>query len=796
MKPFKLLTVILFFIITKPIIGQDFSSLWEGHFSYLNIIDFSSSEDVLYAASENAIFTYNYNTNELGKISTIEGLSGGMISSVYYSEANDILVVGYDTGLIDIVLSNKEVLVVIDILNKVTIPPDQKNINHFYEYDGLLYISTDYGISVYDLERLEFGDTYFIGAGGAQISVNQTTVYNGYIYAACSNGNGLVKADLQNPNLIDFSQWESIRGGNFKYIENVGEKIYAVAFNNSIVDVLVNPFTSVFQYPSLPNDMRRAGDNLIITVKSQVYIYDGQFNLIASVVNDPDSGVEFTRGITNNQNEIFIGTTGILLEGTPGKGVLKTSFASPNVFDEIHPDGPLRNNVFSIKTPPNEIWAVFGGYSRTFNFNGGLRRTGVSHYKNEEWINTPFNAIASVIQDPYYLSNIAVNPFNNNQVYIGSYWAGLIEFNDEVPTILYNEDNSTLTPFSGDLKLITTSAFDRNGALWVMNVRNERPMNKFENGQWQSYDFTSIIPVPPYDNNIGFSSLVVDNQLNKFVGTFSFGLVGFNENGNLLAFANDAEDNFPSPYVKTLAIDNNGQLWIGTEKGLRILYSPANFFTNSSVNNIVILEEGIPKELLSSQLITSIAVDGSNNKWVATSDSGLFYFSPDGQQTIFHFTKDNSPLPTNNINEVSIDPSTGRVYIATPNGLLSFSSGGTKTEDTLDQAYVYPNPVRPEYDILGSNNLNDINKGIKISNLTENVNIKITDIEGNLVAEAQSRVNQRASKANYNFAIDGGTAIWNGKNMANNIVATGVYLIFISDLDSFETKTLKVLIVR
>ena len=485
-------------------------------------------------------------------------------------------------------------------------------------------------------------------------------------------------------------------------------------------------------------------------------------------------------------------------DGKPGRGVIKTTFSTLDVFEEIHPEGPLRNNVFSIKTPSNEIWAVFGGYSRTFNFDGGIRKTGVSHYKNDEWINTPFDTIASTIENPYFLSNISINPFNNNQVFIGSYWSGLIEFNNEVPTILYNQDNSTLTPFSGNLKLITTSVFDRNGALWVMNVRTERPMNKFENGQWQSYDFTSIIPVPPLNSNIGFSSLVVDNQDNKFVGTFSFGVVGFNENGGneLLSFASGEANNFPSPYVKTLAIDNNGQLWIGTEKGLRILFNPGNFFTDPVVNNIVILEEGIPKELLSNQLITAIAVDGSNNKWVGTSDSGLFYFTPDGQETIFHFTKDNSPLPTNNINEVSIDPSTGRVYIATSNGLLSFLSGGTKPEDTLDQAFVYPNPVRPEYNILGSNNLNDINNGVKISSLTENVNIKITDIEGNLVAEAQSRVNLRSSSANYNFAIDGGTAIWNGKNMANNVVSTGVYLIFISDLDSFETKILKLLIVR
>ncbi|WP_323787263.1 two-component regulator propeller domain-containing protein [Psychroserpens sp.] len=798
MKPFRLLTVILLLIVTRPIYGQDFSSLWEGHFSYLNIIDFSSSEDVLFAASENAVFTFDYNTNEINEISTIEGLSGGKISSLYYSEVNDILVIGYDTGLIDIVLSDNEVLTVIDILNKVTIPPDTKNINHFYEHEGLLYISTDYGISVYDLERLEFGDTYFIGSGGSQITVNQTTVYDGFVYAACTDGNGIKKADLSNPNLIDFNQWEIIRSGNFKAIESVEDKIYAIGFNRAIVDVLVNPFAQIFQYPLLPIDMRSKGSNLVVTTVTTVYIYDALFNLIAVVDNDPDLGIEFTAGTINSQDEIFIGTMGIINDGKPGRGVIKSTFSNLNDFEEIHPEGPLRNNVFSIQTPSNEIWAVFGGYSRSFNFNGGIRKTGISHYKNEEWINTPFDTIASVIEEPFYLSNITVNPFDNNQVFIGSYWSGLIEFNDEVPTILYNQDNSTLTPFSGNFKLITTSTFDRNGALWVMNVRNPRPMNKFENGQWTSYDFTSIIPVPPFNSNIGFSSLVTDNQNNKFVGSFSFGVVGFNENGGTdsLSSASGEALNFPSPYVKALAIDNNGQLWIGTEKGLRILFNPANFFTNPAVNNIVILEEGIPKELLSNQLITTIAVDGSNNKWVGTSDSGLFYFSPDGQETIFHFTKDNSPLPTNNINEVSIDPSSGRVYIATPNGLLSFSSGGTKPEDTLDNAFVYPNPVRPEYNILGSNNLNDINNGVKISSLTENVNIKITDIEGNLVAEAQSRVNQRSSRANYNFAIDGGTAIWNGKNLANNVVATGVYLIFISDLDSFETKILKLLIVR
>jgi len=56
--------------------AQDFSALWEGHFSYLNIKDVAQGNNKVYAASENAVFTYDIETLELNKISTINGLSG------------------------------------------------------------------------------------------------------------------------------------------------------------------------------------------------------------------------------------------------------------------------------------------------------------------------------------------------------------------------------------------------------------------------------------------------------------------------------------------------------------------------------------------------------------------------------------------------------------------------------------------------------------------------------------------------------------------------------------------------
>ena len=204
------------------------------------------------------------------------------------------------------------------------------------------------------------------------------------------------------------------------------------------------------------------------------------------------------------------------------------------------------------------------------------------------------------------------------------------------------------------------------------------------------------------------------------------------------------------------------------------------------MSSIIIEEDGLGSELLFQQFVSSIAVDGSNNKWIGTFDTGLFYFTANGQETIYHFTKDNSPLPSNNILDLSLDSSTGVIYIATDKGLLSFFVGGSDTKDSLSNAFVYPNPVRPTFNIT--------EEKVKIKDISDNVNIKITDIEGNLVAEAQSRTNLRYK--GYNLEIDGGTAYWNGKNLANNVVASGVYLIMLTDLDNLETKILKVMVVR
>ncbi|MFD2726521.1 type IX secretion system anionic LPS delivery protein PorZ [Hyunsoonleella rubra] len=766
--------------------AQDFSALWKGHFSYFKITKvINGGENQVYGASENAVFRYDTQTREIEEITTVNGLSGDEISTIFYSDIYELLLIGYENGLIEVVLDNDDdVLSVVDILDKTTIPPSRKKINHFNALGNLAYIATDFGISVYDMERLEFGDTYLIGNGGSQIGVNQTTVFGEYIYAACSEGQGIRKGSISNPNLIDFQNWTTIINGDFLAIEATENNIYTVRSNRRIYELVNDALVERVLYGSTPVELTSVGNNYVVTTNTNVFVYDESLDLLSQV----DISVEFDArylSATLVSEDLFI--------GTQEYGILNTPISNPTTFEEIHPDGPLLNSPFSVNAQSNNVWITFGEYSIFLN-PYPLNSRGFSRFNGDAWTNTPYSDVLGA----RCLNSISINPYNNNQVFISSFFNGLLEVNDGVPSFLFDQTNSALeslisasNPDYVDIR-VGMSKFDTDGLLWTITSRITKPLKSYDpsSGNWNSYAFTGVLPDDDIAGNLGYRDMAIGPDGTKWVVSYNRGIIGFNENGGnpRVKALYKEEDNMPSDFATAVAVDRRGQVWVGTFRGLRVIFNASGFFEDDDAraSEIIIEQDGIARELLFQQLVSRIVVDGSNNKWIGTVGSGLFYLSSDGQNTIFHFTKENSPLPSNTITDISLDDTNGTLYIATDKGLVSFASGGSGTTEDFSSSHAYPNPVRPNFNIVDDK--------VKIKDIPENVNIKITDIEGNLVAEAQSRTNLRYN--GYNLEIDGGTAYWNGKNLANNVVASGVYLIMLADMDSFETKVIKLMVVR
>jgi ligand-binding sensor domain-containing protein len=272
-----------------------------------------------------------------------------------------------------------------------------------------------------------------------------------------------------------------------------------------------------------------------------------------------------------------------------------------------------------------------------------------------------------------------------------------------------------------------------------------------------------------------YSKLAIDKNDTKWVPSYrGNGLIAFNENyaNKFIRIRTGTDGNLPINDVRAVAIDNRNQVWIGTARGLRYIPSADSFISETEIESkpIIILEDDLAQELFYEQFIMDIAVDGANRKWISIAESGVYLVSPNGQETIYKFTKENSPLPSNNVNDIEIDSFTGEVFFATDKGLVSFKGTATRPSDDLSNVYAYPNPVRPGF-----------SGTVKISGLTNKAVVKITDIEGNLVYETTS---------------EGGTIEWDTTAFGKHKVASGVYMILVSAEDGIDTIVKKVMIIR
>ncbi|SHI64045.1 Two component regulator propeller [Mesonia phycicola] len=760
-------TFLLGFLFSFSISAQDYSSSWEGLYSYYNIIDTYSSNNRVFAAAQNSIFYYNNNSGEIEKISTINGISGEDISAIYYSSTYNLVLIGYETGLINVYdFDTQKDLQIIDITEKETVSPENRKINDFYEVDNKILISTNYGISVYDIEKLEFGDTYFIGSAGSQLEVSQVTVQNNTIYAA-TNGEGVKYVSLNNPNLIDFSQWLQVP--NLTTVTRItvfNDKVICVSDANILYEIEQNSASLLMNLNGNVRDIYADEDTFYILYVTKLEVYNSQLNKTYEFgINNLEFTPSFS-SVTSVGDDIFIGDA--------NQGLIHT-LSNNAVYEYLSPSGPLRNNVFNMEVIPNELWVVYGDYDVFYN-PYPLESYGASHLDNDEWINIPYEDIGAKT-----LVNIAINPDNVDQVFISSFYDGLVQIEDNEIIEVYNQNNSPIeelinngTAVANDTR-VNGIYFDNSGRLWGNVTRVLHGLFSFtpDDNSFTTVDITSAIPSPDfYSQNLGFSDLIIDNSNNIYFGSYEYGLVGYQSSTGTFSRLAGESGNLPEDYVTTVALDNNNQLWIGTARGLRVLYSPSTMFssTTAEAQEIIILDDdGVAQELLAGISIADIEVDGNNNKWIAT-ESGVFYISSNGQETIYNFTTANSPLPSNSVVDVEVDNSSGEVYIGTDKGIVVFQGSATSSQETLENVRAYPNPVRPNYSGM-----------VTIDGLIEGANVKITDIEGNLVYEEYSQ---------------GGSIQWDTRAFGKYKVASGVYLVLITSADQIETKVTKIMVIR
>ena len=765
----------LFLISISSFSQTDFSDRWEDFYSYNNVKDFVRVNEVIYALTDNAVFTYNISTTETDKLSSINGFSGETTSSIIFNNLNNRLVIGYETGLIEVLNEDNSIHISADIVNFNQ--SGEKTINHISQFNNMLYLSTPFAIVEYDISKLEFGDTFFIGANSTSVRVNETLIIENQIFAATENG--LYQADLTNPNLIDFNNWTLLFNGRFSSITRYNNQTY-VSDSSNIYRVNGSNLELTKTLPTSILSIKSSDQYLIATTERSAYVYNfvftETFKTSPTITNDYH---------LNSAN--IIGNT--LFLNTKEFGILQTAITSQS-FTEIHPQGPLTNSVFSMASLNNNIWFVYGGYNSAYVPIGNLK--GFSHFNGNNWVNTPFTASFPVLD----LVNVSIDPSHDNRVFISSFsqtsssnilsGGGLLEVVDDQITTFYNSQNSPLEDlFPTNPNLITTringTVFDNQGNLWVTDVLAANKLKKLNSsGTWQTFDLRILQTNSAQELN----TIQIDNTNSLWIGTRRNGVYVYNENGDRkrALTTEPTKGSLPHANVRAVAVDKNNRIWLGTQSGMVVFNNASGLFDASiyDAEPIIILDDGIPKKLLGDQTVNTITIDGADNKWFGTDNGGVLYTNPNGQNTLASFNKDNSPLPSNKILKITVDTSSGKVFFATDKGVVAYNSNVASFGEELKEVYAYPNPALKNHETITIDGKNG-------NHLPKGTNVKILDVSGNLVYETNVVEGQQ---------LQGGKVVWDKKNLAGKPVVSGIYIVLLSNDDASETSSTKIAIIN
>jgi len=726
---------------------------WRIHLPYFNVEQICETPNEIYCATAYGMFSFNKFEGNTERLSPSNGFSGYKAEAMAYDWNNDVLIIAYKDGKLDLV-KNKSIDQNLDIYNKTIV--GSKKINHINIVNGMAYISTSFGLLEFNLIKNETKNSYLnIGPLGSTIEILASSILNDSLYI--STKNGIYAGKMSNTiNLADYNNW------HLSLKANIRSKAIA-SYNNRLIaecDSQLYQQNNGQWQPFLYSNQTRIIKNIEVQHEKLII---GAFG---------DSIFCFANGFTpqhkgiNELSDCMIDQNGQYWYSSNSNGLV---LMHPNGEINYSPNGPRAVTAYQFINVKDKLYTMAGGFMPTINaptFNGNKYYT----FDNYEWR----SAVNSPIIYPMYDFVTAAYQSNADKLYIGSFGKGILEMQNGEAKVIYDESNTPLKK-QGDYTIVRGLALDNKDNLWVSNYNVDSALlRKSGSGAWSSFK----LPV----NKVG--KIVIDNKGNKWILTpkEACGILAFNEknlsNPNddvaVQINTNKGNGNLPTNAVNDIAFTKSGELLIGTDQGYVKMRSPNNAFTGGdydaqSVIVSVDANSNLGGKLLETEVINCITIDGADRRWFGT-DKGAWLYDSDGETLIHHFTTDNSPLMSNNVLNIGIMQATGEVFFGTEDGIASYRADALPANKQMGEISIFPNPVKPNF-----------NGTIGITGMPDNSLVKITDINGQLV---------------YQTFSNGSMATWNGHNFAGQFVSSGVYLVFCIDSAGTETNVGKILVVH
>lgn len=737
-------------------LGLTLNGQWREHLSYQNTLQVISG-DKIYAATTAALFSVD-NSLEINRYHKVNGLSDIGVQQIGWDRQTEQLIIAYKNSNLDILKGG--ITRNISDIQKSTISGN-KTIQAIYASGGTAFLSTGLGIILVNLSKYEIRDTWIIGNGGRQIGVNAFSEDNQHYYAATDEG--LKKIPKSGLDPANFRNWESVAGptnGRINFVGIINNQLL-IAKNDSLFIQENNQWKLLFQESNWKiNHTGISNNKITVCLRTP----SGNSKVIILNLNGSIEKTISAPGIISNPTAAIIENSTLWVSDLFG-GL--SSF--DRTTERYIPNGPIGISSGEFAFHKEVLFQGAGAVNAAWNYQ--YNREGILTYKEGIWSNMgAFNTpILDTVLD---IITLAIDP-RDGTIWGGSYGGGLIKkTNNQIQ--VFKQNNSSLQAAIGDPGNIRVSglAFDRNNHLWISNYGAPQALKlKTKEDKWVGFS----IPFNLIEN--ATAQIIADDFEQLWIQSpKGNGLILYKYGNNIETTGDDqwklfkqgvGNGNLPSNNVLSLLKDKDNNIWIGTDDGIGIITCASSPFSGCEATLPIIQQDQFAGFLFKGQQVQCMAVDGANQKWIGT-QNGVWLLSADAKKIIHHFTVANSPLLSNDIKKIGIDPITGEVYFATFNGLCSYRGAATEPKENLNNILVFPNPVPPLH-----------NGPIAIRGLTENTIVKITELNGRMVFQSRSL---------------GGQVVWNGRDYVGNKIASGVYLVFARDEKGNENMITKIVI--
>lgn len=703
---------------------------WQTHFSYNQVNSLTAGENKIFAAANHSIFYLDFEDNSLNLINKNTGLSDVDIATIHYDNSLEALVIGYRDGGIDFWSDGS--VETISTVEEANIT-GSKSFRKIQSTNNRIYFSGDLGVVVYDKQRAQIIESYLnLGLNGSQLSVNELFFKNDSIYAITEDGI-LSAFNDASVNLLDFNNWQrTLVGLAFENITEFNGELYA----SSDRDIFTYNGLEWTYLTSINSDIKDLG------------VIEGNITALANQALFLRQGDEFinSKPVIRSNEMLVLNNTIWLASQDSG---LTEQLLSMDGSQAYIPNGPVLDANSQIYQTNNQLFFLHNsGYSAINKDN----RTWDAYIP---FSNSNLTDLVFDVSLPTALEAPIRSDFNG----------GIFSAQSSTNLLLDFSNQSTIERVNNSYGIQAMAAFESD--LWITTRNSNLSMHGWNiiTDTWTGYQLgNSRAPFP--------TNLFIANNADKWITideSEGGGILVFNESSNRERYLNinGGQGGLPGRKVNDIAYDEDQFLWLATDGGVAFFPRPDDVLEGSALTaSIPIFENRL---LLRNEHITAISIDPANRKWFGSLNNGLWLFSETGEELIYHFTAENSPLPSNQILAIELNPSSGELFIATDKGLVSFRSDATEGQSTHSNVKIYPNPVSPSFQ-----------GNIVLEGLVNNARVKITDVSGKLVKDLRA---------------NGSTAIWNVRDLSNARVSTGVYLVFSSNSDGSETYVGKIVVI-